>query len=621
MRVVVDVETNGLNNYTLLHCVVVQDIDTDETYTFIGEECKKLPELLNRCELIIGHGFINFDWIVLRDLLGHRINPERIFDTLIGSRLLNFQLADGHSLEAWGVRLGIPKQGLSVYFESFSPELLSRCISDCKINVALYKHLMHPKKLGSDAFKKAIEVEHKCAFICLEMKENGFAFDISKAKSLYSEIQTQVKSLDIEILAAFPPKAKLLREVTPKATKFGTISKTDFRWFKGEDLSLFSVGCPFSLVSFEPFNPGSSSQIIERLNEAGWNPTSKTKGHIEAERTGNKERLKKFKVTGWKVDEENLSTLPDTAPEGARKLVERLLLASRLRTLDEWFQAYRSDSGRIHGTVTPLGTYTHRASHKEPNTGNIAAEKSIKYKGRDLKSLATNLGGRMRSLWTASPGKVLVGTDAEGIQLRIFGHYINDKKFIEAVTSGKKEDGTDPHSLNGRILEASRDTSKTFIFAFLLGAGDGKVADILGRTKSAGKDIKQRFINSYPGLAKLKRTIIPREAALGYTRAVDGRYIVCDSEHLMMAVYLQSGEAILMKHAMVKWYEKLKREDIDFKLVGFVHDEFITECSPSVAEYIGQVQREAITEAGRDLELRCPMSGETKIGKNWLEAH
>jgi len=620
-RIVLDLETNSLHNYSVIHCAVAIDIDTGEIYEYVGENVKRLPDLLDRCSLVVGHNFCNFDWGVLVSLLGYTVKPERVCDTLILSRLLNYNIDDGHSLEAWGKRLGIAKTGLDISFDVYSPEMLKRCVNDCKINKALYLYLMKPTKVGRKDFKDAIEVEHKMAFICNQMHQNGFRFDIDGARKLYEELTVRVAELDQVIWKAFPPKAVEIRTVTPKATKFGTINRSDFRWYDGGDLSKFTINAPFTLFKYESFNPGSTKQVVERLNQAGWKPVNKTTGHIEAERDGDKERLAKFRISGWKVDEENLATLPDTAPEGARKLVERLLLAARLRTLDEWFAAYNPNTGRIHGTVVPLGTYTHRASHKNPNTGNIAAEKSIKYKGPKLKKLATDLGGRMRSMWIAPEDKVLVGTDAEGIQLRIFAHYINDPLFTKALISGKKETKDDPHSLNAHILRCSRDTAKTFIFAYLLGAGDRKTGEILGRSVEEGRDAKSVFVRSYPGLGRLKAHVIPRDAERGYTQAIDGRLIACDDEHLMMAVYLQSGEAILMKHANVMWQERLIREGIWFKQVGWVHDEYITEAHKDDAEYIGFVQREAIRLTGERLKLNCPMSGETKIGKNWLQAH
>src|SRR5690606_36965042 len=107
------------------------------------------------------------------------------------------------------------------------------------------------------------------------------------------------------------------------------------------------------------------------------------------------------------------------------------------------------------------------------------------------------------SLWVARPGYRLVGTDADGLQMRIFAHKVNDEELINALIKGTKEDKTDIHSLHQRKLGEScksRDSAKTFIYAWLLGAGNGKVAEILETTPANAKRAVTSFIESYPGL-------------------------------------------------------------------------------------------------------------------------
>ena len=154
----------------------------------------------------------------------------------------------------------------------------------------------------------------------------------------------------------------------------------------------------------------------------------------------------------WKINEENLATLPGNAPQGARLLVERLLVANRVRTLKEWEASYRIEDGRIHGRFNSIGTWPGRMSHQSPNMGNIATKKSIKYKSEKLKTLATDLGGRMRSFWIADDDCWLVGTDKEAAHVRLFAHYINDPVFTKAVVSGDKKLGTDVHTLERAYL-------------------------------------------------------------------------------------------------------------------------------------------------------------------------
>src|SRR6202012_450926 len=268
---------------------------------------------------------------------------------------------------------------------------------------------------------------------CRELHETGFHFSLDKAKELWYNIDVELKGLDEELLTAFPPKVNLIRTITPRTTKFGTLNRNDFRW-AGDDLSYFNGG-PFSLIEYTSFNPGSTPQIVERLNEAGWQPTEKTKGHIEALRSGDEERIAKFRTSGWTVSEENLSTLPDTAPPAAKTLARRIMLASRQRTLTEWIEPYNPKTGRIHGSFNGIGAWTHRMSHVSPNTGNIAREDAL-------------YGAEMRSMWSTPQGSFLVGVDAESIQLRVLAHYINDPAFTQSLLTGSKELGTDPHSLN-----------------------------------------------------------------------------------------------------------------------------------------------------------------------------
>jgi DNA polymerase-1 len=346
--------------------------------------------------------------------------------------------------------------------------------------------------------------------------------------------------------------------------------------------------------------------MVERLNEWGWKPTEKTD-------TGK----------SFKVSETNLATLPEAAPAAAKALVERTMLESRVRTLTTWLENYNENTGNVHGQFHSIGTWTHRMAHREPNLGNVAAEKSIKYHTKRLRELATDLGGKCRSLWRVSDGHYLVGCDAESIQLRVFAHYINDPAFTKALLSGKKEDGTDPHSLNARILRCSRDSAKTFIYAFLLGAGAAKLGEILGVGRGEGEKRKADFIRAYPGLERLRAERIPQDAARGYFEGFDGRLVACNSEHLMLAGYLQNGEACIMKHSVVHALQEIKRVGIKARICNIVHDEalYIVDGTEEEARATGKIQAEAIKLVGEKFNLRCPMSGDSRVGRTWLDVH
>jgi DNA polymerase-1 len=587
--------------------VVCRDIDTNEVHIF--KDAQSFKEFIDtvRCSLWIGHNIIAYDWLWLSKLWGITLPAMEVRDTLILSQLLKQGVDGGHSLEAWGARLGCPKVGTSITdFTELTPALLERCIGDTATNARLYSFLIG--KLDRPEFREAIDVEHRMAFICLGMHLDGFKYNKLDADKLLSELTEALASIDAEIEKSFKPSVRVLREIQPRLTKHGTLNKSDFRWYKGTDYTIFNGG-PFVLFKYEVFNPNSNDQLKRILDAAGWKPVNKTK-------TGQ----------GYRIDEQNLATLPENAPDSAKLLVKRILLVARVRTLVSWQEAYSETDGRIHGRFHTLGTYTHRMSHTKPNMGNVSAEKSIKYKGQELNKLATELGGKMRRLWIAEDDAWLVGTDMEGAHLRILGHLMDDKEYIQSLLEGDKKLGTDIHSRNkarlGHIC-TSRDLAKTFIFTFLNGGGVGKVCEIFGCGRDEGASALQQFIASYPGLLLLRSEIYPRYARQRWFPGADGRLVFCDSEHLMMAAVLQNYEAVIMKHANILWRQELKANGIKFKQVNFVHDEFQTEVygDRTTAELVGRLQSEAIRRTGENFGIRCPLAGEYSVGRNWLETH
>lgn len=611
MFVIIDIETNALESPDKLWCIVCKDVESGTTTVFLPEtggksEVDAFLSYIGRCSCLIGHNIIGYDLPVL-----HQLIPEftwdrsRVIDTLVVSHLLHYNIIGGHSLEAWGTRLKFPKTNFKE-FDKFSQQMVDYCKNDVEVTYKLFE-LFKPY-IQSEDWRRSLRLEHDVAWLCNDLHDNGFGFDIDTARKLHTEITTELQALQSELQTAFPPRTKLIREINPILTKHGTLHQKDFRWTN--DLSPYSAGAPFSLIEFVPFNPGSPKQCVERLNAAGWRPTEKTKGHKTAEREKDEEKLKHFKTYGWSIDETNLATLPATAPEAARKLVTWLLLDSRRSTLEEWFNAYNPNTKRIHGRFRHMGAWTGRMSHAGPNMANIPSHGSV-------------YGDDFRKLWRSS--RVLVGVDADAIQLRILAHYINDRRFTEALVSGRKEDGTDAHTLNQRALGATcrdRDTAKTFIYAWLLGAGTGKIAEILRCSNLDARDAVDSFLTYYPGLEELRSTRIPADASRGYFQGIDGRKVVCDSEHLMLAGYLQNGEAVIMKQANLLWQRKLKELGVWFKQVNFVHDEWQCEVEDlTTADLAGTIMIQSIVEAGEMFQLNCPLAGNSKVGSTWLDTH
>lgn len=301
-------------------------------------------------------------------------------------------------------------------------------------------------------------------------------------------------------------------------------------------------------------------------------------------------------------------------------------------------------STRIHGSFQGLGAWSHRMAHQKPNMANIP-------NSTDLAGRPRFLGAEMRALFIAPPKRLLVGVDAAAIQLRIFAHYIDDAAFTKSLVEGKKEDKSDPHSLNktviGRVCK-SRAASKRYIFALLLGAGTSKLAEILECSNADADASLQKIMERYTGFTDLKQSIIPADAKRGWFYGLDGRKVripgntANDRRHLAMSGYLQNGEAVVMKMATLFWIKYLEEEfakpewnwvnrNTVWMLVNLVHDEWQTECPNymEVALKIAELQDKSLHDVGVMLHLKCPLAGSYRdedrndftIGVNWRQTH
>lgn len=328
-----------------------------------------------------------------------------------------------------------------------------------------------------------------------------------------------------------------------------------------------------------------------------------------------------FKRYGWKTNDINLNTLPDTAPMAAKELTKWLTLQGRRSTLEEYLKCV--EDGVIHGKFWHIGAWTQRMSHSNPNQANIPSVFSGE-PTTPVEEVKHRYDGAIRECFYVD--NWLVGTDADAIQLRVLAHYMKSDEYVDAIVNGDKSKGTDIHSLNKRALGPvcrDRDTAKTFIYAWLLGAGLPKIAEILGCSIPQAKSAVNSFIEAYPGLKKLKEYEIPRDAARGYFIGLDGREVPCSSEHLMLAGYLQNGESIIMKKATVNWKARLDKHNVKYWLRNFVHDEWQTEVAGSrdLAHKVGVTQSDALRQVGEELGLFCPLSGTFSLGRNWKETH
>ena len=326
------------------------------------------------------------------------------------------------------------------------------------------------------------------------------------------------------------------------------------------------------------FNPGSRKQIAERLQGLGVKLDKKTeKGNII-------------------VDEKVLEGID--RPE-AKAVARYMMLQKRVAQIDSWLKAVKDD-GRVHGRVITNGAVTGRMTHQSPNMAQVPA-------------VSAPFGTECRSCWTVDEGNVLVGIDASGLELRMLAHYMDDEDYTNEILNG------DIHTANQRAagLE-TRPLAKTFIYAFLYGAGDAKIGAIVGGNSGTGRRLKERFLHNTPALEEL-RGRIDRQAQSGVLVGLDGRKLRVRSQHAALNTLLQGAGACVMKQAVVHLADKLR--NIPHKFVANVHDEWQIETPAHYADTVGRIGVRSIRIAGETLGLRCPLDGEYRVGNNWAETH
>jgi DNA polymerase I-like protein with 3'-5' exonuclease and polymerase domains len=222
-------------------------------------------------------------------------------------------------------------------------------------------------------------------------------------------------------------------------------------------------------------------------------------------------------------------------------------------------------------------------------------------------------GSEMRSLFTVPQGKVIVGADLSGLELRCLAHYMKDPGYTEEILSG------DIHTANQKAAGLkTRDESKRFIYAYLYGGGDDLIGKICGGGRVLGKKIKSDFLSNTPALATL-RVKVEHASKKGWIKTLDGRKVYVRSPHSALNFLLQSAGSIIAKRAWAIFHNLAR--SLEYKQLGVIHDEIQIECDPAIADEIGSLVVKAMEQTTDYYKLNCPITGEYKVGISWNETH
>jgi DNA polymerase I-like protein with 3'-5' exonuclease and polymerase domains len=575
-RIAIDIETSM--DHKTIHLAVTQDIDTGET--IVWNNPSGLTAYLEKASQLVAYNGLSFDFPILNKVWGTKIGPKKAYDPLVVSRLIEPTREKGHSLASWGETLKLAKieyERVWEWLQGRRQEYKGECYDNphmallehyCKRDVDVLVKVFHHLESEIDAkgfSRDSVALEHQVAAIIAKQEKNGFKLDTIHATCLLVELKGKMSAINDRMQEEYPPyEVERISEKTGKTLK------------------------PELVV----FNPASRQQIAEKLIGLGWKPKKFT------EPTANYPQGQAI------VDE---STLMGLKYPIAGMIAEYMMLGKRIAQIESWLEVVGED-GRVHGRVITNGAVTGRMTHMKPNMAQIP-------------NSGSPYGPECRQCWTVEEGNVLVGCDASGLELRMLAHYMKDENYVKTVTEGSSKDGTDVHTVNQKAANLqTRDQAKTFIYAFLYGAGPAKIGSIVGGNSAAGQKLIDAFLKGTPALKRL-RDKVSVYASKGYVPGLDGRKIWVRSEHAALNSLLQGAGAIVMKKALCILNETIVKNNWDAKFVANVHDEFQIECKADIADLVGQAGKQAIIEAGLAYNLRCPLDGEYKVGRNWRETH
>lgn len=617
MKVVFDIETDGLyHETTKVHCIALK-IDEHPTKLYTSTESKisdgcieTALDILQQADLLIAHNGINFDLPTITKLYPN-FRYKDVLDTLIVSKLMFPNMTENdikrksvppklkgrHSLKSWGHRLRTFKgdYGETTDWKVYDDEMGKYCKLDVEVTYKLYQHL-----LGKDNYppQEAIDLEQNFAKVISRQEKYGVYFDLEKAKKLHIELLKEVDEAEVLLKETFKPLKdwKPLRQVD-RFTKTGAESKTY--------LNQIAKGAHYDKkrgwgywVPVE-FNPGSRQHIARWLQELyNWKP---------------KEFTEKGSIV---INEGVLNSLE--FPEGkilAHYFNVKKLLGQLAEGDNAWLKMVNEDTQRIHGRVDTLGAVSRRCTHSKPNMAQVPSVRA--YKGHES-----------RELFCVPKGKKLVGCDADGLELRTLSHYMakfDGGKYATAVDEGDKDKGTDIHTVNQKGAGLpTRDDAKTFIYAFLYGAGDAKIGEIVGGNADDGRRLKEKFFKQIPAIKRLVDSVAEVYKRTKTLKALDGNPYHIRSSHSALNTLLQGAGALVMKYWLIFLDRNLQKEfevGKQYEFVLNIHDEAQIECDEDIAERVAKIAEDSFNDVTEYLNFRIPIRGTADIGDSWADTH
>ena len=359
----------------------------------------------------------------------------------------------------------------------------------------------------------------------------------------------------------------------------------------------------FKACGVKPFNLNSTQQLGEVLFDQLGLPHGKKTSR------------------GYSTSAEVLENLRDVAPE----IIDPLLRYRQLTKLNSTYiegllRLTEPGTGRVHSTFDQVATATGRISSSEPNLQNIPVR--------------TEEGREIRQAFLPREGWVLLDADYSQIELRLMAHFSGDEAMLDAFRTGQDVHARTASEIFDVPLDevdsTLRSRAKAVNFGIIYGISGFGLARNTGVSQQEAKSFISRYFAKYPGVKRFMDTAVADGQENGYALTLMGRRRYLPEltasnamvrefgKRAAMNTPVQGTAADIIKLAMVRVDEALRREGLQSRLILQVHDELLLECPPEEVETAARILQEAMEGV---IALSVPLSAEVHQGENWAEAH
>ena len=327
---------------------------------------------------------------------------------------------------------------------------------------------------------------------------------------------------------------------------------------------------------------------------------------------------KKKTKSGYSTAEDVLEKLRGESPI-IEKILEYRGLTKLNSTYVEGLKPYiNPKTKRIHSFFHQTITATGRISSTEPNLQNIPTR--------------IDFGKRLRKVFTPDVEKVYIDADYSQIELRVLAHMSEDKHMIEAFEKGedihKQAASKVLHKKIEDVTKEERSSAKAVNFGIVYGISDFGLAEQLGIGKKAAKAYIDQYLEEYSGIKNYMENIVEIAKNKGYSATMFNRrryikelssnnYMVREfGKRAAMNTPIQGTAADIMKIAMIKVYNELKRQNLKAKIVLQVHDEMMIEAPLEEKEKVKQILKQNMESAAK---LKVPLVAEISEATTWYD--